>query len=157
MGSSQQCFRCMPDCATFAKIRMEPAQSTTVDAANQHRGYTAFRVTYYWRPRLQKMARQLLMIMNRHRFNEGTPISPRYAAFVAVSVTNLRLPQQCSRLLFFFFFSGNQAAVVNVVLIYLLTPSCGFYRSMVQTWCCRLHRLTWLNHGLRHSSVALMK
>ena len=62
----------MSDCTTFAKIRMEPPDETANAPRLQRPKYTSFRVTYYWRPRLQKMARQLLMIMNRQRHGRGT-------------------------------------------------------------------------------------
>ena len=41
--------RCMPDCATFARIRMNPPPKadSNIDA-QANRGYTSFRVTYYW-------------------------------------------------------------------------------------------------------------
>jgi len=60
---------CMPDCATFARIQMEnrPIDKKENSAHDIYHGYKAFRVTYYWRPRIQKMARQLLLIMNRIR------------------------------------------------------------------------------------------
>jgi hypothetical protein len=99
--------RCMPDCMTFAKVRMEAPQvnndeavwaaataaAASADASSPRSGgggsssnnnhnnsgthfrRHAFRLTYYWRPRIKKMARQLLLVMNRLRAAGGAHCS----------------------------------------------------------------------------------